>query len=239
MNTIRYEYDFEFTKGRKRKENFVLELNADTMEPVEPLSLIVPEWTKLEYHQCEGCPLDRKEYTHCPMAGQLAPLVEKMRDVLSIDEVRVTVTQDERAIIRHASAQEGISSIIGILNATCGCPLTAFFKPMARFHLPFSNLEETFYRVASMYMLGQYYRWQSGLSADLEMMGLQKYYRAVSKVNKGMAERIRSNARHDGMINALILLDMYVKNVPDGIDALLADIKPLFNPYLADIQLAV
>jgi hypothetical protein len=39
--------------------------------------------------------------------------------------------------------------------ATSGCRYTAYFKPMARFHLPFANEEETAYRAISMYLLSQ------------------------------------------------------------------------------------
>ena len=114
--------------------------------------------------------------------------------------------------------------------------MTEFFKPMARFHLPFANPEETFYRAASMYMLAQYYRWQDNLSADLDMKGLPRFYADVAKVNKGMADRMRSIKREDGTINALVLLDMLVQGMPDGLETTLHDLKPLFAPYLSDIN---
>jgi hypothetical protein len=118
--------------------------------------------------------------------------------------------------------------------ATSGCPVTAFFKPMARFHLPFANIEETYYRAASMYMLGQHYRWQRNLSADLDMIGLKRFYAGVANVNKGMADRIRANKREDGAVNAIVLLDMFVRGMPTEIESTLKDLAPLFEPYLVD-----
>ncbi len=232
MDTLVYEYRFHFPSGRK--EVFNVELKGGTMAPAAPLPSPLPDWTRLTFKQCDGCPLCDIEFTHCPLAARLAPLVDHMSDVVSIDEVDVTVVLDERIVTRSATAQEGISSLMGIIIATSGCPRTEFFKPMARFHLPFASLEETFYRAASMYMLGQYYRWQRGLSADLDMKGLGRYYEGVAKVNKGMADRIRSTKREDGTVNAIVLLDMFVKSMPDHIEVTLEDLKPLFRSYLLE-----
>ena len=229
MENITYQYQFDFKN--ERKETFRIELDSITLQPVKPYPASLPEWTRLEFNICADCPLP-KENTFCPLAAQLAPLVDTLHDVTSIEETLVTVTMDERTESRKTTAQEGISSFMGVITAVSGCPLTAFFKPMARFHLPFSNMEETFYRAASMYMLGQYYRWQNELSADMDMKGLVQFYNNVAKVNKGMADRLRANQREDSAVNALVLLDMFVKSVPDAIDDLLDELKPLFTAYL-------
>lgn len=231
MDTIKYSYHFDFKNGRQ--EEFQIELERLSLNLVgkEPASL--PEWTKLECNQCSHCPLSL-EVLHCPLAVQLAPLVDKLKDVVSIEETKVVVSLGERVISSDTTAQEGISSIMGVITAVSGCPQTAFFKPMARFHLPFSNMDETFYRAASMYMLAQYYRWQNGMSADMDMKGLKQFYSSVATVNKYMAERLRENQREDGAVNALVILDAVVKSVPYAIDELLDEFKPLFEPYLQE-----
>lgn len=232
MDTVSYEYRFKFPGGRE--ENFQVVLDGAALTPKEHMPPALPDWTRLEFKQCEGCPLAPAEHSHCPLAIRLSPLVELMSDVVSIDKVTVTVTMDERTITRSASAQEGISSLMGIIIATSGCPVTAFFKPMARFHLPFANTDETFYRAASMYMLAQHYRCQAGLSVDLAMKGLKDYYAQVAKVNKGMAARIRATEREDGTVNAIVLLDMFVLVLPYGIQSTLDELKPLFTSYLTE-----
>ncbi|HEY0721161.1 MAG TPA: hypothetical protein VGE50_07900 [Gammaproteobacteria bacterium] len=229
MEPIEYRYTFLFPSGRK--EEFVIKLHGSTLEPaaLEPAPL--PDWTKLDFKQCPNCTLSLK-ITHCPLAARLAPVVERMGDVTSYEDVEVRVTLDERSVTRSLTAQEGISAMMGVITATSGCPHMVFFKPMARFHLPFANIEETYYRAASMYMLAQYYRWQSELGVDLDLKGLHHFYGEVAKVNKGIAERLRSERREDGTINALVLLDMFVKSLPLTIDDVLAQLKPLFEPYL-------
>jgi hypothetical protein len=235
MDTVSYEYHFSFPNGRE--EQFHINLDGVTLAPLEPLPPVLPEWTRLEFKQCAGCQLPYGSYSHCPLAAHLSPVVEQLSDVTSIDQVKVTVVVDDRTLTRSATAQEGISSLMGVIVATSGCPVTEFFKPMARFHLPFASPEETFYRAASMYMLAQYYRWQDDLSADMDMKGLFRFYEKVAKVNKGMADRIRSIKREDGAINALVLLDMFVHGMQHGLGTTLEELKPLFAPYLAETNI--
>lgn len=229
MEPVNYNYIFKFSDGRE--EHFEINLDGETLEPLNNTAGILPEWTRLDFHQCENCPLQPEQVSHCPLASNLIDLVERLGDVLSFDEVGVTVIQGDRTITRSAAAQEGISALMGVITATSGCPHTAFFKPMARFHLPFSNTEETLYRAASMYMLGQYYRWQNEMSVDLDLKGLIHFYRDVAEVNRNMANRLRAEKREDGTINALVLLDMFAKTVPD-IEETLKELEPLFKAYL-------
>ncbi|MCW8918297.1 MAG: hypothetical protein OQL08_05730 [Gammaproteobacteria bacterium] len=230
MHVINYRYRFNFKGGRE--EVFDIKLDGIKLAPLEPLPDKLPEWTRLEFNKCPNCTLDPLETFYCPLAARLLPLVEKMSDVISIDELKVEVTLDERIVTRDATAQEGISALMGIITATSGCPHTVFFKPMARFHLPFANTEETFYRAASMYMLGQFYRWQAGKSVDMDLTGIHKFYEQVAIVNKGVAGRLRHEKREDGSVNAIVLLDMFVKSMPMLLDETLAELKPLFTPYI-------
>lgn len=230
MKSINYQYRFQFASGRA--EIFDIHLDGATLEPLDPAPEKPPEWVRLDYHKCRHCTLDSLEVFFCPLALRLLPLADRMGNVVSFDNVDVTVTLDERTITRSATAQEGISALMGIITATSGCPHTVFFKPMARFHLPFANTEETFYRAASMYMLGQYYRWQAGKSVDMELEGLLYFYSQVAEVNKGIAERLRAEQREDGAVNAIVLLDMFVKSMPVQITETLKGLEPLFRPYV-------
>lgn len=232
MEQIHYIYQFDFGDGRR--ERFEIHLDGHRLHPLDPLPKELPEWTKLEFKQCPHCPIHPIESNYCPLAARLVDLIERMADVVSFDEVDVTVTLDERTITRSATAQEGISSLMGIITASSGCPHTEFFKPMARFHLPFASADETFYRAASMYMLGQYYRWHRDMSVDLELVGLKRFYNQVATVNKGMAERIRAEKREDGTVNAIVLLDMFVKSMPHTVEETLKDLMPLFLPYIRE-----
>jgi len=230
---IDIRYGFWFEDGRKLR--FRLSLDPATMQPSRDLPKRLPDWTKIEFHRCNGCPLDADEHPYCPAAARLHPIVDKMRDVVSTEEVKVAVASQQRTVIRKTSVQEGLSSLMGMVMATSGCPRTGFFRPMARFHLPFADLDETTYRAASTYMLAQHFRASREQDADLSMQGLHDLYNQVTEVNHKMAERLRCDEREDGAINAIVILDMFAKGLPPQFDALLDELEALFESFLDPI----
>lgn len=123
---------------------------------------------------------------------------------------------------------------MGLVIASSGCPHTAFFKPMARFHLSLSNGEETAYRVTSMYLLSQYFMKKEGKQADFSLQGLTQLYENVQQVNCAIAERLRAASEADSVLNAIVILDTYAQTVPYMIEDSLDNIRYLFFPYLTD-----
>lgn len=150
---------------------------------------------------------------------------------MSYDKVRLEVTTPERTISKDTTAQIGISSLLGLIIATSACPHTGAFKPMARFHLPFSSEPETIYRATSMYLLAQYFLRKQGGEADLDLKGLTAIYRNIETVNKALASRLRAASEQDAAVNAIVLLDLFAKILPYTIDDSLDEINHLFSPF--------
>ncbi len=192
-----------------------------------------PEWTRLKNRQCPNCPLDPEVVSHCPLAVALAPLVDIARDVASFATTVAEVTTPERTIRVETTMQRAIASLMGLVIATSGCPHTRLFRPMARFHLPFASEEETIYRATSMYLLAQYFTARDGDTPDLAMAGLRAAYREIHTVNTHIARRLKEVIELDASVNALIILDLFSKALPDTIEDQLEEIRYLFEPYLA------
>jgi len=225
------QYIFRFTDGRT--VHLPIHLDAISLAPITAPGCDAPDWARLDFHRCTNCPLHNSDHTHCPLACALVSTVSLLGDVLSYDQVEAEVITPERRVLRTTSAQNGISAMMGLVIATSGCPHMAFFKPMARFHLPFASEEETMYRAASMYLLGQYFRHQQGQPAELGFDGLIQLYRNVEIVNRAMADRLRAAAREDGTVNGLVLLDIYAKTLPVAVEETLHELRPLYNAYLS------
>jgi len=232
METVSIRYCFTLKDGSQ--EIFDLRLDETTLElqgnrPENP-----PSWADLNFHQCPHCPLTLDTHPRCPLAENLVNIVEPFDRLLSYDQVHVDVTTEERLISQDTTAEEGISSLMGLVIATSGCPHSAFFKPMARFHLPLPNPAETIYRAASMYLLAQYFIKQAGRDADLELKGLSEIYRNIQIVNASTAKRLRLATETDSSLNAIVLLDMFAKTLSHAIDASLQEIRYLFEPFLSN-----
>ena len=233
MKTIKIRYYFTLPEGVR--EAFELQLDAQKIELSIDFPDDMPPWTKLDFHQCPHCPLQPTVHSHCPLAANLVAIVERFEGLLSYKKIEVDVMMEERFITRDVSVQRGISSLMGLLMATSSCPYMAFLKPMARFHLPFANTEETVYRATSMYLVAQYFLHKEGRHADLDLTGLREIYRNIEIVNVAVAKRLRAATETDSAVNAIILLDIFTKAMPVVIEESLEEIRYLFTPYFMSV----
>lgn len=225
------DIEYRFRQGGQAIAAITVDLDATGRAPApeEP----GPAWAALGFQQCPNCPLNVEREAECPFARRLAAPLKTLGRLLSYDEIDVEVITAERSVSQRTSAQRAVSSFMGLVAAASGCPHTAYFRPMARFHLPFASEDETLYRAASMYTLAQYFRQQSGQPADLELEGLVDIYRQVQTVNRAMSVRLRAAFPADAPVNALILLDMFAKAMPYAVEDRLEAMRPLFGAYLA------
>ncbi|MGA1825474.1 MAG: DUF6901 family protein [bacterium] len=230
MKTITIQYCFQLSE--KKKEFFSLVLDAQDFEIINKSTDELPDWTNLDFHQCPICPFTVDDRLHCPLALNIVDIVRRCNTIISYDEIYVKITTKERSICQRTSAQRGLSSLIGLVIATCGCPHTVFFKPMARFHLPLSNKEETIYRATSMYLLAQYFMEKDGQKPDFQLEGLKRIYRNIQLVNQAIIKRLQIATETDSSINAMIILDAYAKTIPHVIEESLEEVRYIFRSYL-------
>lgn len=228
--TFNVLYLFRLSDGKE--ESYELKLDSRTLDLLDNAPPVLPAWSKLDFHQCPNCPLTIETQLHCPTAVSLINLMTLCNRLLSYDKVYVEITTAERIVSMDTTAQAAISSFMGLVIACSGCPHTAFFKPLARFHLPLATEEETIFRAASMYLLAQYFVRKQGRPADLELEGLKKIYSNIHLVNLSMANRLRAASDMDSAVNALIILDLFTKALPYVIEDSLEEIRYLFKPFL-------
>lgn len=233
METVNIRYVFRFPD--ERQEVFDLHLDAETLELIHTIPETLPSWTRIGFYQCPNCVLTPETHSYCPVAIHLVKVMAICNDVLSYDSIHVDIFTYERVVYKDTSVQKGISSLMGLIIATSGCPHTGFFKPMARFHLPLASAEETIYRAASMYLLAQYFRHKQGQEADLEMTGLMRIYQDIEVINKSMAQRLLTISDKDSMLNALNILDIFAKSLPFAVEESLQEIRYLFSPYFPQL----
>jgi len=230
METVTIQY--KFTLPDQSTEVFDLKFDHSELVLINNIPETLPSWTDLNYYKCPNCSVDSDTYSYCPLSANLVNIVTRFKGLLSFDQVTIDVTTHERTVSQQTTVQRGISSLMGLIIATSGCPHTAFFRPMARFHLPLSSKEETIYRATSMYLLAQYFLNKEMNIADLELEGLKKIYENAQIVNTSIADRLRAASHTDSSVNAITLLDMYAQSLPFAIRDSLEDIKYLFTPFL-------
>ncbi len=226
---------YKFKMADKRSIEFEILLSSDkfTYQPVsEPDK---PAWTELGFHMCDGCKLADTGVSHCPVAVNLQDIVTTFKSDVSYDKIDLSIVTAERTYSKeNVTMQSGLSSILGIIMVTSGCPCLDYLRPMVATHLPFASIDESIYRAMSMYLLAQFTRAKNDLEPDWSMEGLRQIYSEIDAVNISMVKRLRAATEEDASLNAVVILDSFAKLVPMSIDGSFGGMDKLFWPYLKD-----
>jgi hypothetical protein len=228
---IRILYKFQSEDGTEKA--FETILDGKTLELRNDNPPHLPGWTKLAFNQCENCPLG-KEIEHCPVAANLSGLIDAFKFSTSYESVFVVVETPERSYAKQSTIQNALSSLMGVYMVTSNCPIMDKLRPMVRFHLPFASATETVYRSVTMYLLAQFFKKQRGKKPDWELEKLVETYKEISKVNKGMWNRLSAASSFDANVNALIVLNTFGDALRFSIKKGLDDLEKLFGNYMEE-----
>lgn len=226
-NLTKFTYHFEFENGTQKK--FELFLSREKYEVVRQEKTPLPDWTRLEENKCSNCPLKSEAVAHCPVAANLSDLVGFFTNHFSFEKVTIRVESTNREYLKKTDLQDGIQSIYGLIMATSGCPRMNFFKPMAQFHLPFSQFEETLARTISIYLLRQHFLLEEGKISEVNLKSLGECYTQVNQVNRGIAARFNQIKMKDSSKNGVAILDALATLVPMELTDGYKNFENLFN----------
>lgn len=190
------------------------------------------DWSRLAFEQCAHCPLDASKVERCPLAAALEGPVVALAGRASFEEVDVVIDCRDREVRKRTTLQRALGSLLGAISATSGCPHTRLLKTMAWFHQPFSDTEETLFRVFGTYLLGQYLRERNGLEADWKLDGLRELYRDLRLVNLGISRRLRAAASEDASLNGLVLLDLLAADTLYSLERYEGELDRYFAEFL-------
>ena len=226
---IYFNYFFRFDHS---EEQFSITLNLNDLRIINVDNTNKPKWTRLEYKKCSNCKLKENEHPYCPVALNFSDIIPSFRNYVSYDRVYVRVETADRNYEKDTTVQQGLSSLLGIIMVTSGCPTMQILRPMVRFHLPFATIEETIFRSASSYLLAQYFRLKNGEKPDWNMENLLKGYEEIQLVNVGITNRLRNISKMDANTNAVIVLDVFAKEMPYSIFEGLKNLQYLYEDFL-------
>lgn len=229
MNNLTYHIRYAFRFENGKTEHFDIPLDSQTLILLWPREENLPAWTKLEYRQCLCCTLTKENELYCPVAENLSRVVFRFKRILSYEKCTVRCQTNERTYVKKTSVMEGLSSIMGVVMATSRCPIMELFRPMARFHLPFSTPEETLVRSTSFYMLRQYFEFKSHHHADLDLRKLKAHCEKLQVLNEGLLARIKALREEDTDKNALLVFHSMSQILSMEITAKMQSIAYLFS----------
>ena len=232
VKNITYVYSFRYLDGEI--EELTLELDNKTLSFINKENT-PQQWAKLENKKCPNCTLDPQVNEYCPIANNLTQVIDMFNNSNSSEKIEVTLRSEARNYTKESTLQSGLSSLIGIIMVSSGCPILDKLRPLVRYHLPHANLDETRFRVISMYLLAQYYREENGLEPDWKLNGLSKLYAEIEIVNKFFCDRLATMKNEDTSVNAVTILNCFANYIPFSLtEGLLSNMDSSYKIFLQD-----
>lgn len=192
------------------------------------------EWTRLAHHKCCHCPLDQEKFPFCPLAGAIESVISILQNFPSYERMQAQVEYKNRTTLSETTVQTALSSLLGLIIPASGCPYTAYFQPMSRFHLPFADTEETLYRTTSMFLLSQYFINKDQGCIPPDFSALETICNNIHTVNKYICRRLREVSEDDCYLNAIVILDMFSMSIHSALSHDLETIESYFSAYSKD-----
>lgn len=226
-------YIFAFDDGTRAE--FCVDEKA--LVPPAPASLEgSPKWMDLDKHRCPHCPLTRSNHLACPAIEAIFPTIKSFDHRVSSDKCDLTVEQNDVTHHARTSIQNAARSLIGLQLALSACPTMHKLRPLARFHMPLADGDETIFRVFGMHMLRQYFHQAGGDAPNWNLAALQALYQDIHEVNRYLAERIRSATHKDATVNGLVILDSFAHEVDYNIETNLRELAPYFDAAASPVK---
>jgi len=227
-----YKYTFIFEDGSQKE--FTLNLDSETLDLIHTQELEKPEWANKKNFSCPIVCNSDIDNPYCPIGINVNHMLKHFSNWPSFQEVKVYVETNNRTYFKETSIQVGLGSLFGIIMPACGCPVLGKLKPLVKFHLPFSNIEETEFRVFSMYLLAQFLLNNKNKKVDWKMNNLKQLYEDIQSINRNIARKIADLEKLDAGINSVVVLDTFAGSVSFSLEENLSDLEKLFESWLND-----
>jgi hypothetical protein len=200
--------------------SYAIEIDKETMISSVPAMDEIPDWVRTG-----------KGNEYCPIALRLVEPIRRFNGLLSHARAVTTVVTPERNYVKECDVQEALSSLFGLIMATSGSPQMQPFKHMARYHLPFSTLEETIYRITSTYLMRQLLNRLNQEPIVIDLKDIESLYTTMRTLNESMAARLKEAVKWggDGTVNAVVILNTYSSLIPVIIREELEKLRPFFK----------
>ena len=200
-------YTLDLEDGRALCYEFIFD-ESYRLRPPEAAE--VKAWTRLTCHQCPHCPLTESNHPQCPIARNLDGIVEDSKNALCSSKARVAVEAGHRRYHLDCDTRQALRSLFGLIMSTSGCPHLDWLRPLARFHLPLADIDETLFRILSLQLVELYLTGDPAALAQASEI-IQTRYAAVEAVNRSFISRLQAYCRADAGKRALEALGIYAQ----------------------------
>ncbi len=161
----------------------------------------LPDWVKLEYHQCPICPFNSENITFCPAAFEMQDVIHQCSSCISTERVELSRIAEEGTVTTETDMQKALFAVIGEKAISSACSVLNSRQWSLDYYSILTTPENLFYRSISSYLMRQYFA--SPGKCDPDLKGHLDYLDEVIDIFGNLLQRIRGKSSQDASNNAL------------------------------------
>jgi len=189
----------------KSKTGEQLSFNVQNHTDLDPRELNsrsdLPDWVKLEYHQCPICPFKSENVTFCPAAFEMQDVIHQCSSCISTERIELSRLAEEGTVTTETDMQRALFAVIGEKVISSGCIKLNSRQWTLDYYSILTTPENLFYRSISSYLMRQYFA--SPGKCDPDLKGHLDYLDEVIDIFGNLLQRIRGKSSQDASNNAL------------------------------------
>ncbi len=187
-----------------------ISFNVENHKDLDPQELNsqsdLPDWVKLEFHQCTICPYKAENITFCPAAFELQDVILQCSSCISYERVELSRLAEEGTVTTETDMQKALFAVIGEKAISSGCRILNSRQWSLDYYSMLTTPENLFYRSISSYLMRQFFTSPGNFDPDLK--GHLDYLDEVIDIFGKLLERIRGESSQDANNNALVRMVM-------------------------------
>ena len=113
----------------------------------------LPDWVKLEFHQCTICPYKSENITFCPAAFELQDVILQCSDCISYERVELSRIAEGGTVTTETDMQKALFAVIGEKAISSACSVLNIRQWSLDYYTILTTPQNLFYRSISSYLM--------------------------------------------------------------------------------------
>jgi len=189
---------------------------AGTIHLKNPMDQNIPDWVRLDNHQCSACTLSARDCATCPVAEVIAQYAFELRDHSSYEKVDVEIYQKESGLMRvnNIPLQTVVGEIVRLAVFQYSCPIGRKVKSAMVELSPFPENNDILNAFAIAFT-------GSGMGEGMVLNEDQVYYfQSLQELFGNLCMRLEDVGKGDAQLNGVVMLHslstLFTLLSPDG-----------------------
>jgi len=178
-----------------RKDVNLAEMNACTD---------VPDWVKLENHQCTICSYKSEDITYCPAAFDLQDIIAQCCNYVSYEKVELSRITDESTGIINTDMQKALFAVIAERAISSACTVLNSRQWTVNYYSIATTMENLMYRSISSYLVQQLVMASSNHESDFKLKDHIGFIDEINIVFRTLLKRVQNVCPEDANNNAIV-----------------------------------